>query len=295
MKEKEFIQIIKNTLKSDYIGDDCAYLKDLGIVVTSDSLVEGVHFLRKFTTAYQLGWKSAMVNISDIAASGAIPAYLTVSLSLPTDINEDFVEEFYKGLKDACDTVEVVGGDITGSDKIYISVTAIGKTQGRVISSRSFAKIGQKIIISGVHGSSGAGLKQLYAGLTDSKFIKAHLMPKAQLKFSKDIATNISGNYAMMDTSDGLMDALQQIANQSEVLMSVDFDKIPYDKELEQFEDYKNLIFYGGEDYQLVACVDKDFDVPNSFVIGEVKEGCGVEIDGNIIVNINEKVYNHFK
>lgn len=295
MKEKEFIQIIKNILKSDYIGDDCAYLKDLGIVITSDSLVEGVHFLRKFTTAYQLGWKSAMVNISDIAASGAEPAYLTVSLSLPTDIDEDFVKEFYSGLKDACNSVEIVGGDITGSDKVYISITAIGKTQNRTISSRSCAKIGQKIIVSGFHGSSGAGLKQLYAGLTDSKFIKAHLMPKAQLKFSKDIAVNVSGKYAMMDTSDGLMDALQQIAEQSGVLMSVEFDKIPYDKELEQFKDYKNLIFYGGEDYQLVACVDKDFNVPNSFVIGEVKQGHGVEVDGKKIVNIEDKIYNHFK
>lgn len=295
MKEKEFIQIIKNTLKSDYIGDDCAYLKELGIVITSDSLVEGVHFLRKYTDAYKLGWKSAMVNISDIAASGAEPAYLTVSLSLPTDIDVKFVEEFYKGLQDACGSIEIVGGDITGSDKIYISITAIGKTSDRTISSRSCAKIGQKIIVSGVHGSSGAGLKQLYDGITESKFVTAHLMPKAQLEFSKYIASKISDKYAMMDTSDGLMDALQQIAAQSGVLMSVEFDKIPYDKELKQFDNYKELVFYGAEDYQLVACVDKDFNVPNSFVIGEVKHGHGVEVDGKMIVNIEDKIYNHFK
>ena len=87
MKEKEFISIIKNTLKSEYIGDDCAYLKDLGIVVTQDSLVENVHFLRKKITPFQLGYKSVMVNISDIAASGGDPKYLTVSIIVITIYN----------------------------------------------------------------------------------------------------------------------------------------------------------------------------------------------------------------
>lgn len=295
MKEKEFIQIIKDTLKSEYIGDDCAYLKDLGIVITQDSLVEGVHFLRQYTNAYMLGWKSAMVNISDIAASGAKPYCLTVSLSLPNYIDEDFVRDFYKGLKDACDGVEIVGGDITGSDKIYISVTAIGKTGGRIISSRSNAKEGYKIVVSGFHGSSGAGLIQLQNGIRESKFIKSHLMPEAQLEFSKNIAENIQQDYAMMDTSDGLMDALMQIAEQSKVLMSIDFSKIPFDKDLKQFENFQDLILYGGEDYQLVACVPKDFDLPNSCTIGEVKSGLDVEIDGVLITDLEDKLYNHFK
>ena len=99
MKEKRIYFNNKNTLKSEYIGDDCAYLKDLGIVVTQDSLVEYVHFLRKKITPFQLGYKSVMVNISDIAASGAEPKYLTVSLSLPQDIDNKFIEEFYEGCK----------------------------------------------------------------------------------------------------------------------------------------------------------------------------------------------------
>ena len=79
MREKEYISSIKQILNSEYIGDDCAYLKDLGIVLTQDSLVEDVHFKRNFITPYQLGYKSIMVNISDIAASGAMPAYLTTN------------------------------------------------------------------------------------------------------------------------------------------------------------------------------------------------------------------------
>ena len=102
MKEKEFISIIKNLLCSNYIGDDCAFLEDLGIVVTQDSLVEDVHFLRSKITPFQLGYKSVMVNISDVAASGAEPKYLTISLSLPANIDKGFIEDFYLGCKKAC-------------------------------------------------------------------------------------------------------------------------------------------------------------------------------------------------
>ena len=202
MKEKEFISIIKNTLNSDYIGDDCAYLKNLGIVVTQDSLVEGVHFLKNLITPYQLGYKSMMVNISDVAASGADPKYITISLSLPSDIDTNIVKEFYEGSKAACgDNIEIVGGDITGSEKIFISVCAIGSTFGRNISSRKNALVGQKVIVSGNHGSSNAGLKQLLSEKFEQKnFIKTHLEPISQVDFSKNIETKVKENYEMMDT-----------------------------------------------------------------------------------------------
>lgn len=291
MKEQEFLKIIKNTAKSKYIGDDCAYLKDFDLVVSQDNLVENVHFSMKYTTPYQLGYKSAMVNISDIAASGAVPKFLSIGLSLPKTTSSEFVKEFYNGLKYACQNVEIIGGDITGSEKIFVSICAFGSSKNRKISSRSNAKIGYKIITSGMHGSSGAGLRKLLNS-EKSKFNEIHLMPKAQLKFSDNIASKIDVDYAMMDTSDGLMDALWQIANSSSVKLSVNFEDIPYDKDLNEFDDYKDLIFYGGEDYQLVACVPENFEVENSFKIGEVKSGNGVEID-NIQV-VPDKFYNHF-
>ncbi len=294
MKEKELIKLIKDTVKSKYIGDDCAYLKDLNLVMSQDNLVEDVHFSLKFTNAFELGYKSAMVNISDIAASGAEPSYLTVGLSLPPYIGNIFVEDFFKGMQQACRNVEIIGGDITGSDKIFISVTAAGKTLGRKISSRKNAKPGYKIIVSGIHGSSGAGLKELFNG-NKNKFTRAHLMPEAQTEFSKKIAENIKCDYAMMDTSDGLMDALIQISEASNVLMSVNFEKIPYDKDIEKFENFKDLIFYGGEDYQLVACVPENFNIDGAYEIGAVKAGQGVEIDGKIIDDTETKLFNHFK
>ena len=298
MKEKDFINTIKSVLNSKYIGDDCAYLDDLDIVITQDSLVEDVHFKTDFITPYQLGWKSAMVNISDVCASGAEPLYLTAALSLPKNITNEFVKEFYKGMKDAAGNAEIVGGDITGSEKIFISVTALGSAKGRNISSRKNAKIGQKIIVSGAHGSSGAGLRELLEGKCDGKFITKHLMPRAQLEFSAQIALTEKNAYAMMDTSDGLLDCLSQIAFSSGVMLEVDFEKIPYDKELEKFENYKDLILFGGEDYELVATVDN----PQNFtVIGEVKAGSGVKIifrDKSQLYSkedVEKNLYNHFK
>lgn len=301
MKEKEFITIIKNTLNSPYIGDDCAYLKDLGIVVTQDSLVEDIHFSTKFISAFDLGFKAVMVNVSDVAASGAEPKYLTVSLSLPSNVKEDFVEEFYNGCKKACgDDVQIVGGDITGSEKIYISICAIGKTLGRNISSRKNAKIGQKVIVSGIHGSSSAGLKLLLEGKNSpEKFIKSHINPVAQVEFGKNISTTVKEPYAMMDTSDGLMDGLSTIANESGVLLDIDFDKIPHEKDIEQFENWQDLVLFGGEDYQILATVPQNFQ--GGFEIGVVKEGLGVNLKLRDKImhyskqDVEEKVFNHFK
>lgn len=301
MKEKEFITIIKNTLNSPYIGDDCAYLKDLGIVVTQDSLVEDIHFSTKFISAFDLGFKAVMVNVSDVVASGAEPKYLTVSLSLPSNVKEDFVEDFYNGCKKACgNDVQIVGGDITGSEKIYISISAIGKTLGRNISSRKNAKIGQKVIVSGIHGSSSAGLKLLLEGKNSpEKFIKSHINPVAQVEFGKNISTTVKEPYAMMDTSDGLMDGLSTIANESGVLLDIDFDKIPYDKDIEQFENWQDLLLFGGEDYQILATVPQNFQ--GGFEIGVVKEGLGVNLKLRDKIthyskqDVEEKVFNHFK
>ena len=327
MKEKEFINIIKNVLNSCYIGDDCAYLRDLGIVISQDSLVEDVHFKKDFCTPFQLGYKSVMVNISDICASGAKPKYLTISLSLPNDIDSDFVKEFYEGAKFACgNDVEIVGGDITSSAKIYISICAIGDSKARNISSRKNAKEGYKVVVSGLHGSSAAGLRLLLEGKTEpQKFIKAHLEPQAQVEFSQQIslqgtrffaskssvikrmeseesedfeAQNDVVPYAMMDTSDGLMDALSTIANESGVLLEVDFDKIPYDEDLEKFENWQDMVLFGGEDYGLVAVVLQDFD--GGVQIGTAKHGLGVDlnVEGKFIhyskQDVEDKIFNHF-
>lgn len=306
MNEINLIKKIKNTLKSQYIGDDCAYLKDLGIVISQDSLVEDIHFNKHMMSPYQIGYKSVMVNLSDIAASGAKPAYLTVALSLPKEIKDDAVIDFYEGAKYALENldVEIVGGDITGSDKLYISISVIGKTLNRKISSRSHAKIGHKIITSGVHGSSAAGLRILQNDLEpDKDLIKAHLMPVAQIDFAKQISEQIQEDYAMMDTSDGLFDALFKIGSASECTMSIDFERILYDPKIkEYFSDYKDLILFGGEDYQIVATVPVELlpSLKDYIIIGEVlpKEDCVIKLNTENNVekfnDLSNKCFNHF-
>ena len=179
MKEQDFINIIKNQIGTKYIGDDCAYLKDFGIVISQDSLVEDIHFKLDWCSPFQLGYNSVTVNISDILASGAKPKFLTISLSLPKTIKGEFIEEFYKGAKSALRGTEIVGGDITGStDKIFISITAIGSTNERKISSRKNAKVGHVVITKGEFGKSSAGLKELMQGGKNLELIKAHLEPQ---------------------------------------------------------------------------------------------------------------------
>lgn len=321
MKELEFLEIIKQTLtEKSYIGDDCAFLEDLNIVVTQDSFVEGIHFLCNMSTPYQIGYKSVMINLSDVFASGAVPKYLTISLSLPRNIESDFVKEFYLACNDLSNKFgfEVIGGDITGSDKIFISICAIGLTQGRKISSRGHAKVGDYVVTTGVHGSSAAGLWVLQNPARHSELdsephcltnlVNSHLMPVAQKKISEQISTKVNRAYAMMDTSDGLVDALFKISQASNVSISVDFDKIPYDKSIEDIAkiagvDYKDWVLYGGEDYQLVACIDEENlkNLSGCTIIGKVKEKSNqhfVEINlGDKIEEINdlEKTYNHFE
>lgn len=284
MKEQDFIKIIKKQTKSQYLGNDCAYLKDINIVVTQDNFIEDVHFKTEWATPYQIGYKATAINISDILASGAKPAYITVGLSLPAYIDGEFIKEFYRGIKDASYGAEVVGGDITGGNKIFVSITAIGDTKGRKISSRANAKKGYVIISSNsTFGESEEGLKELQKGVKTSSSIKAHLEPILDVKFSEDISTAINTDYAMMDTSDGLADALFQIAKASNVKIITN----------------KIEGMFGAEDYKLVAALPKDFldKVTNYKVIGEVMDfdGTYLQVDNKKYSNYNDLgLYDHF-
>ncbi len=262
MKELDFIEIIKKTLTdSSFIGDDTAFMECFAI--TQDTLIEDIHFRQKTTTPYELGQKAIAVNFSDLAAAGAKPKYVLVSLSLPSDTTENFVKEFYQGINEICEkySAKVIGGDITGAEKIAITVTAIGKAKKHL--KRSFAKIGDIICVTGEHGNSRAGFEISEKNLPkNGKFEKAHKTPIPKIEEGLKIA-EICDNPAIMDTSDGLADGLYKLAEASDVTLAVDFDKIPYDKNLEKLakENLQNWILFGGEDYELLACVRKnDFE-----------------------------------
>ncbi len=278
-KEEVFLNIISKTLgDSSFLGDDCAYLKEYNLAVSSDTLVEDVHFRLKpnvgAISPYSLGKKALLVNISDILAAGAKPEYLTVSLS--GNLNTDFIEEFYKGINDTCEkhNLKVIGGDLTGGEKISISITIFGNTKNRTVSSRAAAKEGYVVLLAGEHGSSAVGLSILNTAGCDTfltketfknDFIKAHIEPELYPKISEIISTKAKHPYAMMDTSDGLYDAMKKISLASNVGFNVDYDKIP--KKCVTLNDDTivpdfNTVLFGGEDYGLLICVhNEDFKI----------------------------------
>ncbi|MBQ4122339.1 thiamine-phosphate kinase [bacterium] len=267
MNELSILEIISNTLsKSDYLGDDCAYLEDLDIFVTHDTLVQDVHFSMYTISPYLLGRKSIAVNLSDLAAALCVPKYVTVSLSMPSNTNQTFIEDFYRGINDICNEydVKVVGGDLTASDKISVSVCAIGKKNSEFLTSRKYAKKGYYVVVTGFHGSSSAGFHALSEFLyADEKLINAHLNPAPALTESGLLSSLLTSNIAVMDTSDGLIDALYKIATASKHSIEIDVNKVLAQDELLEFcnnnsLDYKKFVLWGGEDYQLVACVPED-------------------------------------
>jgi thiamine-monophosphate kinase len=291
MKELAFIEIIKNTLSdSSFIGDDTAFVD--GLAITQDTMIEDIHFRQATTTPYSLGQKAIVVNLSDLAAAGAKPLYILVSLSLPSDTTEDFVKEFYEGINKICQKygAKVIGGDITGAQKIAITVTAIGKAQKHI--KRSSAQVGDVICVTGEHGNSRAGLEILEKNLeANEKFEQAHKRPIPRIEEGLKIA-EICDNPAIMDTSDGLADALYKIAQASDVTMDVDFKKIPYDKNLQALakEKLQNWVLFGGEDYELLTCVRKgDFEKLKAhlelYPIGEVIP----KADEPVIINFEQQ------
>ncbi len=302
MKEEIFLNIIRESLpeSAGCLLDDSAYIPEKDLILTQDTLIEDIHFRLGTTSPFYLGRKSIAVNLSDIAASGGIPSYISISLSMPKNIDENFVKEFYKGVNSVCREykVIVIGGDLTAAEKIIISVCALGSGKGLIPANRSNAKSGDIVAVTGNFGSSAAGLYLLEesygqtgsASFTEknpeeirTKFISSHINPVPKLAEGRKILET-AGKPAMMDSSDGLADVLYKLCALSKVSMDIDFDKIPYDPDIfKVFPDEKtakNQILFGGEDYELIAAISEEVyeklkqEIPLK-KIGKVKKADG--------------------
>lgn len=309
MKEEIFLDIIRRTLPESacYIGDDTAFIPEKDLILTQDTLVEDIHFRLSSITPFYLGRKAIAVNLSDIAASGGVPRYITISLSMPKNTQERFIEDFYSGVRSICKEYDVlvVGGDLTASEKITVSVCVVASGKGLTPAGRKNAKPGDVVTVTGNFGSSRAGLNileeqpEIRANLR-AKFTEAHINPVPRLGQGRRILQAAQAP-AMMDASDGLADALYKISQASGVSMEIDFGQIPYDRDILEFADFKTLrdwVFFGGEDYELVATMPEQVyeQLREEFFIrkiGLVREGCGLLVDSKVFRP--EGMFRHFE
>ena len=245
------------------IGDDAAVIKvgEKQLVITKDLLIEDVHFRSASHPPFLLGRKSLSVNLSDIAAMGCAPRYALLGFGFPIGTETDWVEDFFSGLKDLVQEFNVllVGGDITQSQKITVSVTVIG--EGEQIVRRSGAMSGHLLFVSGFLGDAGQGLALMREGLSlgeDERsdfFLRAFFDPYPQVLLGKEIS-RLQLASAMIDTSDGLSVDLRHICEESVCGAEVFLEKVPVSPELRSVhEDPLDLALHGGEDYQLLFSV----------------------------------------
>lgn len=288
-KEFEFLKIISEKLSDNhYLGNDCAYLDEYKIALSKDILVEDIHFKTEYMTPFEIAQKSFLVNISDILASGSIPKYALIALS--GKLNEDFISDFYFGINETAKEydIKVIGGDLSAGDKITVSITILGDYKNKNISSRYNAKKDYIIAAKGEFGSSIKGFYDLIQGKDENYFTKFHKKPVLYPDLSKKIAKLTEFPYAMMDSSDGLIDCIYQISEKSNVKALIEYDKIP--KKTEN----KEYVLYGGEDYSLVVFLDeRDFNkFPDLVKIGRCEEGKGIYLDND---KIKYRGFKHFE
>lgn len=304
----------KSSLKG--IGDDAAVLEssDLQTLITTDLLIEGVHFDLSYMPLKHLGYKSVMVNLSDVYAMNGAAEQITVSIAVSNRFTLEAIEELYSGIQLACDTykVDLIGGDTTSSTKgILISVTAIGKVKKENVVYRDGAKPTDLIVVTGDLGAAYLGLqvlereKQVFKVNPQNQpdldkytyLIERQLKPEAR----KDISTLLKDlevkPTSMIDISDGLSSELFHICTQSKVGCKIYEDKLPLDPQVistcEEFDiDSTMVALSGGEDYELLFTVSiSDFDKikgnPNLTVIGHITE----ENQGlNLITRANQEI-----
>jgi thiamine-monophosphate kinase len=261
------------------IGDDGAVIapSQNKSVLAADMAVEGVHFNRKWSTLREIGAKITAANLADIYAMGGDPKYLLVSAGLTADFGIAEITELATGIAEEAALVgaSVVGGDISKAEQLVISISVFGEVENPI--TRSGAKIGDSVIVSGLPGKSAAGLIHLQSGTTESEFISAHKKPVVNYQLAK----KFQGVNAMCDVSDGLLSELNHIASASGVGIELDsklISEIPGFKELETAtnEDIWELVLSGGEDHVFVATTSSDIP-EGAHLIGKVVSGTGVK------------------
>jgi len=318
---------IRNASSIVSVGDDAAVLDHFGkqVVVTTDMLVEGIHFDLMYTPLKHLGYKSVIVNLSDIYAMNATPQQITLSIAFSNRFSVEALEEFYEGVYAACEryNVDLIGGDTTSSQKGFvISVTAIGEVAPDKYVKRSTAKTGDLICVSGDLGGAFLGLtllerekkvfletKGVQPDLENQDYIIGRfLKPEARKDIIEFFAAEKIMPTSMIDISDGLSSEILHICKQSKTGCVLYEEKIPINDMARQFA-YKLEIdptacaLSGGEDYELLFTIDQgDYNkiVSNDDIsivghVTEPEEGSVIITKGGNTHKLTAQGWNAFK
>ncbi len=295
------------------IGDDAAVIRSgQNVLLTTDMMVEGVHFDLSWITPFQLGFKLVSVNISDIFAMGGRPQYVLLNFSAHADSTTAFFDQFFDGVEEALKSynVSLVGGDISSADRIMLSLTAVG-TGGKILK-RMGARVGDRIYVTGTVGDSACGLamlKNLCRTIDFSKrkrkglpvswdvaapMLKRHLLPLARNpKGISGVAT------AMIDISDGLLIDLSRLCKASGVGARIRAADIPVSDEMKEVSacmgiSALDLALGGGEDYELLFTAPAKAEI-KAFCIGEItRSGISVIDDKGKQIQVSARGYQHF-
>lgn len=319
---KDFSITRPSTLKG--IGDDAAVLDfaDDQLVVSTDLLIEGVHFDLAYAPLKHLGYKAIVVNLSDICAMNATPTQVTVSIAVSNRFPLEALEELYEGIALACTyyKVDLIGGDTTSSQKgLIISVTAIGQAKTEELAYRDQAQDNDLLVLTGDIGSAYMGLqvlereKQVYLVNPNNQpdlslydyIIERQLKPEARTDI-KQLLTELDVKpTSMIDVSDGLSSEIMHLCTQSKVGCNLFEDKLPLDPQFintcEEFNiDSTTIAINGGEDYELLFTIKmEDYDKikgnPNLTVIGhmtQASEGVHLITRDNTKIPIKAKGWN---
>lgn len=310
----KYFKVGQETTKKG-IGDDCAVISNANeTLITTDLLVEGVHFDLSYVPLKHLGYKAVMVNLSDVYAMNAEATQITVSLAVSNRFPLEALEELYAGIQLACDTykIDLIGGDTTSSTKgMLISITALGSAKKENIVYRNGAKPNDLIVVTGDIGGAYLGLqvlereKEVFKVNPQSQpdleaysyLVERQLKPEARkdvVKLLKDLEIKPT---SMIDISDGLSSEIMHICTQSKVGCNIYEDKLPLDPQVistcEEFEiDSTMVALSGGEDYELLFTISMDdFDKlkgnPNFTVIGHITEE---NVGKNLITRANQQI-----
>ncbi len=267
-------------------GDDAAVVAvpDGWVVATTDVLVEGVHFRRDWSSGYDVGRKAAAANLADVAAMGGTGTALLVGLAAPGELPVSWAVELADGLRDEAALVGavVVGGDTVRSERVVVSVTALGDLQGRRPVTRAGARPGDVVVVAGRLGGSAAGLALLLAGARTGPLVAAHRRPTPPYALGPVLAD--AGATALCDVSDGLVVDLLSLCTASRVGVLLDVDALPAEAGASVHD-----VLHGGEDHALLATVPLEaVDVLADLgvvAVGRVREGGGVtDLSGTPLV-----------